>query len=56
MRTRKPQTLRKADSEVAKPDKPVDTRMENGFCVFDVPRDNPPITSEHVNRVESDYE
>lgn len=35
---------------------PLPTRMENGFLVFDVPPDTPPITSERVKELESELE
>jgi len=35
---------------------PLPTRMENGILVFDVPPDNPPITSERVKELESEPE
>ncbi len=31
--------------------KPLGTRIENGFEVFDVPEDSPIITQEHVQRM-----
>jgi hypothetical protein len=35
---------------------PTPTRVENGFVVFDVPPDSPPITLELVNRVRDEIE
>lgn len=35
---------------------PLPTRMENGFLVFDVPPDSPPITSERIKQLESELE
>jgi hypothetical protein len=31
--------------------KPIGTRVENGFQVFDVPEDSPTLTQEHVQRL-----
>jgi hypothetical protein len=31
--------------------KPLGTRIENGFTVFDVPDDSPIVTQEHVQRL-----
>jgi hypothetical protein len=31
--------------------KPLGTRVENGFTVFDVPDDSPIVTQEHVQRL-----
>lgn len=31
--------------------RPLGTRMENGFEVFDVPEDSPIVTQEHVQRL-----
>ena len=35
---------------------PTPTRVENGFVVFDVPADSPPITTERVKELESEME
>ena len=35
---------------------PLPTRVENGFLVFDVPPDTPPITAERVKELESELE
>jgi hypothetical protein len=34
--------------------KPIGTRLENGFEVFDVPEDSPIVTLEHTLRLEDD--
>jgi hypothetical protein len=35
---------------------PTPTRVENGFVVFDVTPDDPPVTTETVRRLESELE
>jgi hypothetical protein len=51
-------TLGKAASELIRKGlrAPTPTRVENGFVVFDVPPDSPPITLELVNRVRDEIE
>ena len=50
--------LGKAVSELVKKGlkAPTPTRMENGFLVFDVPPDSPPVTSERIKQLESELE
>ena len=36
--------------------KPLGTRIENGFEVFDVPGDSPVVTLEHALRIEDESE
>ncbi len=35
---------------------PVPTRMVDGFVVFDIPRDDPKVSSERVKKLESSLE
>ena len=35
---------------------PTATRMENGFLVFDVPADSPPVTSARIKELEAEIE
>jgi len=35
---------------------PTPTRVENGFVVFDVPPDSPPVTLQLVNRLRDEVE
>jgi hypothetical protein len=35
---------------------PLATKVVNGIVVFDIPPDSPPISSEHVRKLESELE
>jgi hypothetical protein len=52
------QTLGKAVSELVKRglNSPLRTKLVNGFHVLELPPDTPPVTPEHVKRVEAESE
>jgi hypothetical protein len=35
---------------------PLQTRVVNGFCVVDLPPDSPPVTSEHIKKLQDEFE
>jgi hypothetical protein len=52
------QPLGKAVSELVRRglNSPLRTQLVNGFHVLELPPDTPPVTSEHVKRVEAESE
>ncbi len=50
--------LGKAVSELVKRglNHPASFKMVNGICVVDLPPDSPPVTTEHVKRLEAELE
>jgi hypothetical protein len=52
------QPLGKAVSELVKRglNSPLRTKLVNGFHVLELPPDTPPVTTEHVKRIEAESE